>query len=449
MVEHQIVNMILETGKLDILKNNGIPVEYFPEDYQPEVEFILNHYNQFGKVPDKLTFLDHFNDFEFITVNEPENYLVDQLIEKYVHKRQTLMANEWGQLLAGPDSREAFSYLTRTTEDIRKALLKKKKGSDITKDTTRAEQYENRRGMNGIIGLKTGMDDMDNATKGWLGEDLVIILARTNEGKSWMLLYFLYVAWLNGHSVLLYSGEMSKDVVGYRFDTIAGNFSNDGLMSGKDNLGGNGVNITPEQYKAFVDGLATNETPFTVVTPKDLGGRLDIPNLQFLIEVHQPDIIGVDQISLMRDYRAKRGDPLRIQHEHIAEDLYGLSEKFQKPILAPAQANRDSAKKKGEDEERLPPQLEELSESDGVGRNATRVIGMAVNGVVLSLAVRKNRYGKKDMEMKYLWDIDRGIIKPFNRPNNEQKTIEVETPKDEEPQVVNEEPKTTAGQELF
>lgn len=445
MVEHQIICKILEDQSLHIIKQHGLTVDEFPPDYQAEVQFILDHYNRYGNVPDKLTFLQNHKNFEIVMVHESEDYLVDALLEKHLHTKQMQMANEWGKMLGDPNSKEAFSYLTTKAEELRKIHLKKRRGTDITKDTTRQQMYHERKGLNGVIGLDTGMDEITKITKGWLGEDFVVILARTNEGKSWLLLYFLYVAWRNGVPALLYSGEMGTDVVGYRFDTIAGNFSNDALLSGFEKLADG--NVGSKEYDEYFTNLGNNTTPFIVVTPKDLGQRLDIPMLHFLIETYQPGIVGIDQLSLMEDYRKKKGEQLRMQYTHVAEDLYSTSEKYKIPVLAPAQANRSAeGSKKKEESERKPPMVEDISESDGVGQNATRVLSMAVNGVTLTINVRKNRYGKKNQEARFLWDIDKGILKPFATVGEPPKQQPEQTEDGEEAPPV---PQNTGGQELF
>lgn len=441
MVEHQIICKILNTGNLNILLENGITTQEFPPDYEKEVQWLFDHYNKYGNVPDKLSFLEQFNDFEMITVSETDDYLVDKLLEKHLHSKQMKTANEWGKKLGDPDSRDAFTYLAQQVDDMRKIHQKKKRGVNLVKDNSRHVSFKARQKLNGVIGVPTGMDDLTTITKGWLKADLIIILARTNEGKTWLLLYFLVMAWAQGIPVLLYSGEMDEEVVGYRFDTIYANFSNDALMSGKENLGGDGVNRPDTEYEEYIKNLGTTETPFIVVTPKMLGQRLDIPTLQYLYETYQPGIVGIDQISLMEDYRKQRGEPLRTQYTHIAEDLYTFSEKNGVPVLAPAQANRGSESKK-EDAERKPPETHEIMESDGIGQNATRVVALAVNGVTLTINVRKNRYGKKNQEVRYLWDIDRGILKPFNLPSGERKQIESSNGDTGTP--VN-----TSGEELF
>jgi replicative DNA helicase len=273
----------------------------------------------------------------------------------------------------------------------------------------RQTSYDERLKNDGLLGITSGIKELDDITHGWMrGEDFIVILGRTNEGKSWLLLFFLVVAWLNGERVLLYSGEMSHDVVGYRYDTLKKHFSNGALMQGESDLGDG---LTPADYAEYLLDLSKSDLPFMVVTPRDLGGkRLTIPALNQLIEQYKPTIVGVDQISLMEDHRAGKGEQTRVMYTHIAEDLYLTSETYGVPILAPSQANREAEKNTKDDET---PELHQVSESDGIAQNATRVVSMRQIASTLKIKVPKNRYGKRNQEILLLWDIDKGIIRPF------------------------------------
>jgi replicative DNA helicase len=134
--------------------------------------------------------------------------------------------------------------------------------------------------------------------------------------------------------------------------------------------------------------------------------------LHGLIEQYKPGIVGIDQLSLMDDYREKKGDQERLKYTHVAEDLYLTSEKYGIPILAPAQASREAEKDSKANNEKSP-ELHQIAESDGVGQNATRVIGIKQIGMTMKLTVRKNRYGPKNQEVLLIWDIENGIVKPF------------------------------------
>lgn len=82
--------------------------------------------------------------------------------------------------------------------------------------------------------ISTGFKELDEVINGFeLGEELVTLVARTSIGKSWIALKFLHSAWLQGKRVGLYSGEMSSEQLGFRFDTLNQHIPNYDLVRGK------------------------------------------------------------------------------------------------------------------------------------------------------------------------------------------------------------------------
>jgi len=383
----------------------------------------MEHYTNYGSLPDKETFLNEFPDFDLIDVHEPDKYLIETLQEQYVYSQMVPFVRKVADMVV-ENAQEAASYVLLESERIAKLRANYNVGYDLVKNSDdRAAEYKFRLEAEGLLGIASSIAELDTITHGWLKEDFIVIVGRTSEGKTWVLLFFLIMAWKMGVKVLLYSGEMSKMLVGFRFDTINSNFSNDGLMGGLAHLGTVDVPKSPDDYFGYLSILSKQDcSPFIVVTPKDIGGvRLTIPILHSLIEQHNPGIVGVDQLSLMSDYRASKGDMERIKFTHISEDLYLTSEKYGIPILSPAQSNRVSADKTKDKTDEATPELHEISESDGVPQNATRVIAIKQMGSTMKLAVKKNRYGKDNQEIMLLWDIDKGIVKPFLHVSTDKK----------------------------
>ena len=63
LAANQILNKIIQTKKIDIVKTNSLEAKYFI-GYEDEFNFIMDHYKLYGNVPDDITFLEKFNNFE-------------------------------------------------------------------------------------------------------------------------------------------------------------------------------------------------------------------------------------------------------------------------------------------------------------------------------------------------------------------------------------------------
>ena len=400
MIQLQALNDILNNNDLDDYISQGITKEYFNQ-FPTEFEFILNHYRSYNKVPDLATFLSRFNDFEVVEVIEPVKYLVYNLKEEYLYDNGVKVFQDSASIL----EKNAFDGLNAI---ITKAQLLLEgttvsDGVNINKLTEQKKlDIEEKKKREGMLGIGSGMKEIDNILHGWLpGEELVCIVGRVNQGKSWLLQKFLTEANKQNKKVLHYSGEMGILQVSYRNDTLGMNYSNKQLMTGT---------IGDGDFHHYIQDLKKNEelAEYRVVTPQDFGGKMmTVSMLRTLIKKYTPDIIGIDQISLMTDERREKGDPVRTQYTHIAQDLFNLSTEFHIPILVDAQANRN----KSDVENPENPELADIGESDGIAQNSSRVISLVQTKAGLALKITKNRYGENNKKLLYVWDIDNGIFR--------------------------------------
>lgn len=403
MIESQIISKILEEGKMDILLNENISSEYFLS-YTEEARFLFNHYNEYRKIPTKETFIGKFNDFEFTSTKEDWTYLITALRENYMFNQLAILFNTSAKEI---ENNALSGYQMVKNKIYELESIKPISSNDIVKNADfRLNEYITRMESANNQVIKIGLKEMDDKLFGWnMGEELVTIMARTNQGKSWLLLEFLMNAWKQGKNVGLYSGEMSAEQIGYRFDALYKHFSNLNLMrSNKEER---------EEYEKYIKQLKEMKNSFIVITPKDLGHLATVNDIDYMIKKYNLDIVGVDQYSLMDDFRSKKGDPLRIRLGNISADLFNLSMKYKIPILALSQANRAAAKSGS-------PELEHMSESDAIAQNSTKVISISRKNEELRMQVVKNRYGVVGDEFIYLWDIDKGEFK-FSRYGNEDK----------------------------
>ena len=423
MIEKSLICKLLEAPDLEIFHSNGLTADMFLT-CKGEINFILNHYSQYKQMPDKIIFLSKFTDFQILAVDESTDYLVYKLKEAYTYTKIVPIMQTASNKLR-EDSIKAIEYIKAELENLTKAVpvSANRDGYDIISNARdRLTEYKKRCESKGMIGIPTGIPQLDEITNGWLwGEELAVITGRTNVGKSWIGEYFATIAWNMDHKILFYSGEMSKEMVGFRFDTLNKHFSNMGLLNGAGTLGKkpntDGGTLLGEDYENYISQLS-QKSGFIVVTPDDFGGRKpNVDEIKALAVKHGSDMIVIDQLSLMSDKR--RADTPRIAYNNISEDLFLMSKEIKKPVILLAQANREAVKnrKKGDS-----PELHDLAESDGVGQNATRVLSLSVIDGTLKISIKKNRYGINNKEVLMIWDINTGYLKPLLSENPEEST---------------------------
>lgn len=393
MTEIQIISKVLTDKKMDLITNNNLTEEYFI-NYQNEYTYILNHYAEYGNVPDIETFLDKFPNFEVLNVRESTEYLLNTIREEYQYTKIVPVINKLADILQ-TDSYAAVRYLQSVMPQL-ESDMNKKIGKDIVKESqSRYDEYVRKLNGEQESFIPTGFDELDELIGGLSkGEEFVLILARTGEGKTWVLLKMLEFAWKSKFKVGLIEPEMTADKVGYRFDTLNANISNTSMLRGKDNI----------EYKKYIDRLKKSRVPFIVATPKDFGGSVTISKLRTFCKSNDIQVLGIDGISYLKDERSNRGDNKTTALTNISEDLMSLSIELGIPIICVVQSNRGGVGTPNG------PDIENIRDSDGIAYNASLIISIKQKEPGIELSVKKNRNGDNNVKLTYAWNIDIGTF---------------------------------------
>ena len=397
MVSLQIISKILATKDSSILEDNLLTRDFFV-GYENELDYIIQHEKEYGSVPDKATFLSKFPDIELVEVTESDRYLVDTIREEYLYYKSVPVVQKIAELLK-TDSNAAAEYMIHAVKELQPTY--RLGGIDIISQAEeRYKQFKDRKENQDEWFFTTGFEELDDLIHGiQREEELFVIFARTNQGKSWVLEKICTHIWEIGFNVGYISPEMGANSVGYRFDTLHQNFSNRGLMWGKDD-------IDEEEYLKYINTLKTTKNQFVVATPVDFDRKITITKLRNWVKENKLDILAIDGIKYLSDERYKRGDNLTTSLTNISEDLMALSIELHVPVLVVVQSNRSGVVAEDEDET---PDLESIRDSDGISHNASKVLSLRqTKDGVLKMGIKKSRFGSVGGKLNYQWDIDEG-----------------------------------------
>lgn len=396
VVQIQILSKIINTNDYSIIENNLLTEDYF-DGFRDEYNFIKKHIAQYGNVPDKTTFLANFPSFEFTEVSESDKYLVDTIREERLFAKLVPVIQKSAEL-SNTDSNEAVKYLLASVKELQPNY--NLGGTDIVAQANdRYEEYLKRKNNQDESFFTCGFEELDDITHGiQRGEELYVLFARTNQGKSWIVEKMCTHVWQLGYNVGYISPEMTANSIGYRFDTLYNNFSNKALMWGKGDL-------SQDEYEAYIKTLSTKQNKFIVATPIDFDKKITVTKLKNWIQQYKLDMIAIDGITYMTDERYRRGDNKTTTLTNISEDLMSLSVELKIPILVVVQANREGIK-----ENNGSPELENIRDSDGISHNASKVLSIKQikDSNVVELCIKKQRFGLVNQTLKYHWDIDLG-----------------------------------------
>jgi replicative DNA helicase len=404
MIELQVINKILQTKDISPVISANIDKSYFG-GYEKHFNFIKRHFDKYKNVPDRETFIKEFMDFEFISVNEGWDYLIDKLRENRIYTLAVPIIQE-GANRFNVDSRQAVSHIISQLQPLMMNLGGS--GIDIISQAQiRYDELEDRVNNPNRYFFSTGFKELDFIIGGLQrGEDLVVLFARTSNLKSYVAEKIAISVWEQGNNVGFFSPEMTPSSVGYRFDTLFKNFNNMGLMRGKDGI--------ERGYKSYIESLSKYNNKFLVTTPSDFDRTPTVSRIGNWIKANNLQMVVIDGLSYMHDERGKRGDNTTTSLTNIAEDLMTLSVELKIPILAIVQANREAA---GEDKTEAPT-LETIRNSDGISHNASKVISIRFKDGVLEMSIQKNRNGTVGNKLLYSTNVNKGEFTYLPNPKS-------------------------------
>ena len=403
MIQLQFLNKVLQCHDASLLVTNNLTQEYF-SDYQEEFNFIQQHLRKYGTVPDEVTFLTKFPEFDIIKVEESDSYLIDALFEDRNKRMLARVFNKVRELLNVGKVEEAMNTYMAASSDVVKATHLE--AVDILSDTSRYDAYIERTEDYNKYYVKTGIKELDDIIGGWdRKEELALIAARTNVGKSWMLLKVAIAAAEQGLKVGLYSGEMSENKVGYRIDTLISHISNGKLIHGDASI--------QNDYKRYLENLSTKISgSIKVLTPKMIGTTPGVTALRAFIEKEKLDMLCIDQHSLLEDDRGAR-DPVQ-KAANISKDLKTLQVLKQIPIISVSQLNRTAVNSE------IGLDASHIAQSDRIAQDSTVILGLEKKDNVMTISLIKSRDSLVGAKLKYAVDLDKGLFMLI--PNEEDAT---------------------------
>lgn len=414
MIQLQVLNYLLDSKDSSFLLMNNLTKEFF-SDYSEEFEFINSHYLSYGKIPDKLTLLAKFPDFDIIEVDETPKYLLDALYEDKNRRDLTVTFNNIRKLLNENNVEAALEEYNKSFDRMSSATHLD--SVDILKDTSRYDAYIDKLENLDSYFVTTGLKELDELLGGgWdRQEELATIVARTNMGKTWLLLKSAIAAAEQGLNVGLYSGEMSEDKIGYRVDSLVSHISNGAITHGNDTV--------RREYTEFIDKLKNGliKGSLKVLTPAMISGTAGVTALRAFIEKEKLDMLCIDQHSLLDDDRHAKNPVERASN--ISKDLKNLQVLKRIPIITVSQQNRAST------DNGLNTTM--IAQSDRIGQDSTVVLFFEQKDGIMTLSLTKARDVANGKELQYTVNFDKGVFEYMPNSLDGTDSSNVESLRDE------------------
>ena len=220
----------------------------------------------------------------------------------------------------------------------------------------------------GIVGVPTGLTDLDEKLGGLHKSDLVILAGRPGMGKTALATNIAYHASQNllsrqeKSSIAFFSLEMSSEQLATRILSEQARIKSDDIRRGK---------VTESEINRYIETsrniydlpLHIDETPaITISTLSNRARRIK--------RLHGLSLVVVDYIQLMRAPSSNNRGENRVQEvSEITQGLKALAKELKVPVLALSQLSR--AVESRDDKK---PQLSDLRESGSIEQDADVVM---------------------------------------------------------------------------
>lgn len=361
-----------------------------------QIEFILEHREKYGSVPDRFTFDAEFPKFDIVAVNEPLEFLVNELKK---NKRHILFLETFNKLkeMGSADVDDAWGYMAQQL-DVADSLNTVAPMNIIQQSQERSDQVV---AWSKQTRIPTGFAELDKLCYGGLStvEELLVFVGRSNVGKSWCLTKMGEAANRAGFNVAYYSPEMQAAYLATRIDTWRGHYQNSKLFTGQ----------YTQEYIDYIKSLPQEtNADFYIIEDKDMPDGVSPRHLASFVKKHNIQILLIDGISYMVDDRKGFSD--HEKYGNICHDLFQLSKKYGCAVVLAAQANRET--KDSKDDKGVPfPTIYNIAGSDAIGQIATQVyaIRQIFDKHVFEIRLEKSRMAlNENNTLSYSWDVNNG-----------------------------------------
>ena len=394
-IELQIISKILTCEDQSVVDSLCAFDDTYYSVFKPHIQIILYHMQRYSDVSEVFTFQSEFPDITLVQVNEPIEYLQSEIKK---NKQHIILLETFNKLkdLGSGDVAEAWAYLAKQCDAAAKLddaqpmniIAEAKERSEMIIKFSQQER------------IPTGFPEIDKLMYGGLStvEELLVIIARTNTGKSWVCTKMMESAQEHGFPVAYYSPEMQSAFLATRFDTWRGHFQNSQLYRGNYS----------EDYINYIKELSKQSTGAYVIEDKDMVDGVSVRRLEAFVKKNGIKLLIVDGISYMTDDEKSSSD--HEKYKHIAGGLFSLSKKYGCAVVLVMQANRET--KESKDDKGDPfPTIYNAEGSDHPARIATQVFSLRqiFDKHVLDIRLEKSRMANNQNPiLSYSWDVNTG-----------------------------------------
>lgn len=399
--ERALISKMVQSGAVESVLARGIGSHHFMDpDCQAVFDTCSHHVKKYNSTPSLGVITKAHPSFTMDTVTDALGYTMDQFVQGVTRREAITTLRDLADAVDDPgrvaDITSEFyeaSHRLGNLIPVESAAL----FSDMPK---RIELWKQMKKDGTMAGIPMGIPTFDNETLGVQKHEYVSIVGWQGTGKSTMLGYNFFYAYLKGFTPMLVSLEMGADQLYRKWDVMAANFEKDAADAIRyyDVKALKLKNREIRELERVADRVSKAKNDIIVIEGV---GKIDVGKVYGYAARYKPDMVGVDYISLMDAPRGKDGS-LWEKVTYITGELKGIAKSLSTPIFGIAQTNIASAEDGA--------QLQNIAYSRSIGQDSDLVFGLAQDELQkennqMTVRMLKNRDGRI-VYTDLLWDME-------------------------------------------
>ena len=183
--EHRLVSKVIRDRDIIPALQKNVNASWFLDDDNRRVwEFVVNHYGNYNEVPTAVVVKDHYPNYKVLDVEDTIDYLLDTMVTF----RRNLLTRQGLEKaidnLKQNDHDAALMSMEKAITRVNEQGVNGTSEMDLSKNVM--ERYKEYQALQNakFLGIPTGFKNIDEATAGLQGGQLITIIAPPKTGKS-------------------------------------------------------------------------------------------------------------------------------------------------------------------------------------------------------------------------------------------------------------------------
>jgi len=327
-VEKNLISRVILHGEMKEATEAAIDADLFEGQYRDLWKWCREYYMEYGESPGKDALLDQHASFEFSDPTEGMPYYADKLRERFTYNTIESAAARIADFMRAERPFKAADAMREALALIDDLAVEVADVDWTQRGEERLEEYKHMKEDDGVSGYATPFPTLNVHTQGIHDEELILILAQSGVGKTWLQVIMAHKFWQDGLVCLFISNEMASNQIERRLDALNSKLPYQRFRGG---------HLSANHEMRWKDDLSKlpESTPFYIVSDNPGGASKVIAK----IDAYRPDVVFLDGAYLMDDDRNAESGWKRMNN--VVQDLKKVAKRKKVPVIISSQLNAD------------------------------------------------------------------------------------------------------------